>query len=802
MRALADIRSRPVSLILVTVLVGLFGAVSITAFDAARRTDSAYQRYRTAANEPEVEVISCDNGFPGPNLDLTQLERLPEVKAFAVGALSLVNVADAEGRPLFFRAQDLSVSIVGLRNARDTRVLQPKLLEGRYPTGPDEVAAGWGNTDAPRPAVGDTIDIQMMRQSVMDRSGIPVRSKMLHYRARVTGRVLMPGELTGDQATVWATPAFVAAHQGEAWWCDAAAFQLKGGAVDSPSFLARVYAIEPGAAAFDTSGEAIYVSRTTHLDAIILRLLAALAAIGGIIVLGQSLVRRTSLGSVESPILRALGMKRREIVSAAAQPALLVAAGGALLAVLGATAASARFPTGIPGLIEPDPGMHVDVLAVGVGVAVIVVTTMLCVLLPARWLASARGGVGGAVEYQRSDRRSAMASAVARLPLPVSARAGTRLALEPGHGRTATPVRSTIVGLSLAVATMVAAFGFAASMDHFAATPRLWGVNFDFGAGQPYAGPDFQDKAVPVIRADPGVQSLAAGNFQQYLSLRGPRGRSQENVWALETIKGKQVTTTMLQGRWPHAADEIALGRETLGRLGARVGGLVTATVAGTTRELKVVGVPVFPDVGFGPGLGQGAAMTLNGLRVFYPRVTENLVMGDFAQGADATAVVERLNRGVLDSLDAGISVGITAGTTVQGTHRSRALPLQLSVLFALAAFATLVHVLLTSVRRRRRDLAILQTLGFRRRQVAATIAWQALTLASAALLIGVPLGVLGGRLAWTAFAYRLGVVSEPVTSPLAIVVIPLTLAAALIVSLGPGLMARRVRPATVLKAE
>src|SRR5439155_17783282 len=129
-------------------------------------------------------------------------------------------------------------------------------------------------------------------------------------------------------------------------------------------------------------------------------------------------------------------------------------------------------------------------------------------------------------------------------------------------------------------------------------------------------------------------------------------------------------------------------------------------------------------------------------------------------------------------------------------------LPLQLSVLFALAAFATLVHVLLTSVRRRRRDLAILQMLGFRQRQVAATIAWQALTLGSLALLIGVPLGVLGGRLGWAAFAYRLGVVSEPVTSPLAIVVIPITLAVALTVSLAPGLVARRVRPATVLKAE
>jgi len=105
-------------------------------------------------------------------------------------------------------------------------------------------------------------------------------------------------------------------------------------------------------------------------------------------------------------------------------------------------------------------------------------------------------------------------------------------------------------------------------------------------------------------------------------------------------------------------------------------------------------------------------------------------------------------------------------------------------------------------VQRRRRDLAILQALGFRRGQVAATIAWQALTLAGLALVIGVPIGILAGRLGWAAFAYRLGVVSEPVISPLSIVVVPVTLAVACLVSLGPGLMARRVRPAAVLKAE
>lgn len=804
MRAGSDIRSRPLSLVLVTVLVGVIGAVAITALEAARRTDSAYARYRAATNEPEAVVLSCPNGFPAPNLDLGAVQRLPEVSSSALVFFSLTNVADARGRPLFYRAQDLSVAVVAPQGAASEAHGRPKLLAGRYPTATDEVAVGWGSTDAPRPTIGDTIDIRMVPESGLGKGGIPLEADALvHYPAKVVGEVILAGELAGDQGSLLAAASFFHAHA-NVWKCGGGNFQLKGDLAGTTSFLARVYGIEPGAVAFSTSQEAIYISRTTHLDAIIFRLLAVLAAFAGIMVLGQSLVRRTSLGAIDTPILRALGMKRREIVWAAALPAFVVAAGGALIAIVSAIVASAFFPAGLPRIIDPDPGVRIDAFAIGLGGAVIVVTTVLSVVIPARWLASARGGVEGTVEYQGAERRSAIASMIARLPLPPSAGAGARLALEPGHGRTATPVRSAVVGLALAVAMMVAAFGFAASMDHFAATPRLWGLNFDFGAGQPFLGSAFQDQAIPAIRDDPQVKNLVGGNFQQYVSLQGPGGATQEAVWSLESEKGGPVTTTMLEGRWPGASDEIGLGRETLSTLGAHIGGTVTVTVAGTTRDLTVVGVPVFPDFGFGPGLGRGVAMTMDGLRVFYPTVTENLVLGDFTPGADAATVIDRLNKDVLDSLDAGTSVGglQELGTTVQGTVRSRALPLQLSVLFAIAAFATLVHVQLTSVRRRRRDLAILQTLGFRRRQVAATIAWQALTLAGLALVIGVPIGVLVGRLGWAAFAYRLGVVSEPVISPLSIMVVPATLAAALLVSLGPSLVARRVRPAAVLKAE
>jgi ABC-type lipoprotein release transport system permease subunit len=60
-----------------------------------------------------------------------------------------------------------------------------------------------------------------------------------------------------------------------------------------------------------------------------------------------------------------------------------------------------------------------------------------------------------------------------------------------------------------------------------------------------------------------------------------------------------------------------------------------------------------------------------------------------------------------------------------------------------------MTHTLVTSVRRRRRDLAMLKTLGFVRGRVVAAMVWQATTFAVVALAVGRPLGLAAGRWAW-----------------------------------------------------
>jgi hypothetical protein len=129
--------------------------------------------------------------------------------------------------------------------------------------------------------------------------------------------------------------------------------------------------------------------------------------------------------------------------------------------------------------------------------------------------------------------------------------------------------------------------------------------------------------------------------------------------------------------------------------------------------------------------------------------------------------------------------------------------PLVLGLVLAALAVGTLTQVLLTGVRRRRRDLAVLKTLGMLRRQVQAVVVWQAVALASAALAVGLPLGVVAGRWSWAVFARSAGVAADAsVPAALVLAAVPATLLAAVLIAGGPGRAAARIRPAAILRAE
>ena len=79
---------------------------------------------------------------------------------------------------------------------------------------------------------------------------------------------------------------------------------------------------------------------------------------------------------------------------------------------------------------------------------------------------------------------------------------------------------------------------------------------------------------------------------------------------------------------------------------------------------------------------------------------------------------------------------------------------------------------------------------------------WQTTTVALAGIVIGVPAGIVVGRLIWQAFAANLGVVAVPVVSARTFVVAVGTLILAKVLAAGPALVATRARSASLLRTE
>ncbi len=126
-----------------------------------------------------------------------------------------------------------------------------------------------------------------------------------------------------------------------------------------------------------------------------------------------------------------------------------------------------------------------------------------------------------------------------------------------------------------------------------------------------------------------------------------------------------------------------------------------------------------------------------------------------------------------------------------------------LAALLAVLALLAVGHALVTSVRRRRRELAVLKTLGFDRRQIRAAVAWQATTLASIGLIVGIPAGVIIGSLVWRQVADGLGVSTiPPIPVHALLVTIPCALAAVNLIALLPARAAAQTRPAVALRSE
>jgi ABC-type antimicrobial peptide transport system permease subunit len=825
----ADVRRRWPALLSLAVLLGLIGGVVLTAAAGARRTDTAYPRLLRWANATQVDIVPGGTGFTGY---YTALARLPHIAAMTT--LGIYNFTVSPRNPAMVNVMSSPDGAMGVS------VDRAKVLAGRLY---DPAVRGQAMVDQQLASLehltpGGTLHLYGVPSAP---SGAPEYSKAVTLTYRVTAIVVFDDEIvpTGTNnalpTALLSWPFAAPAVAGELGGGDAAAVRLTPGAsltafTRAADTLAKRYAgtqASPGTGGniitINLSDQANATERAIRPEAIALAVFAGLAGLIALAVIGQLLARQLALDAAEFPVLRALGVRRAALIALSLARLALVTVTGAVVAVAVAVAASPLMPIGPARLAEPNPGVEVNLAILGAGFAAIALLPLAAVVPPAlRAARQAHGPIGAAEPAVRQSRPSRLAAALTRAG-SVTGGAGVTMAFEPGHGRTAVPVRSALAGSVIAVAALAAAAVFGASLIGLVSTPHDYGqnwqqeVDFNFGTATGAQG-------AQLAKATPALSGYAAGDYGQ-LTIAG---RIVPAI-GLDPVRGSGYLT-LLAGRAPAATDEIALGEQTLRAIGARIGQTIQVTVnqvitsgPGIPYRMRITGVAVLPAFSrgsFSPtGLGTGAVLPAGvlsrgvtaagtGSPCTPSETCYNFFLLRYKPGTDLAAEAARITAVLLKS---GCPVGSCIVPAVADQRPGdiknyasiRDTPLALAVVLAVLAIGTLAHVLLTGVRRRRRDLALLKTLGFTRRQVLGTVAWEASAFAAVALLVGLPVGVIAGRWAWAVFANAAGV-STAATVPLATVLlaIPATLLAANLIAAAPGWEAARLRPAIVLRTE
>jgi hypothetical protein len=255
---------------------------------------------------------------------------------------------------------------------------------------------------------------------------------------------------------------------------------------------------------------------------------------------------------------------------------------------------------------------------------------------------------------------------------------------------------------------------------------------------------------------------------------------------------------TVLRGHEARTPEELTLGPTTLRQLQRDLGDVVQVEGTAGRRALRIVGEVLLPNLSSDATMTTGAVLTVEGVRTLLPRTRPTQFVIEYVPGVDPAAAYASLRRDFGPTVLRGLPPD-----EVENLRRVSGLPVLLAALLGLLGAATLGHLLVTVIRRRRRDLGVLKTIGFVRGQVAATVAWQATTLALLALLVGLPLGLVAGRWAWLLLNRDLHSLAGPVTPTIALLVaVPVTMLVANLVAALPARAAAATRPAVVLRSE
>jgi hypothetical protein len=809
-------------------LGGLLGAVALGAVAGARRTDTAYGRYLAASRVSDA-LVNVNGVLPG----MPALRPISLISALP-GVVSHVAYIGVEAYPVVHGHVDQSFITDGLDASLDGEWFtqdRMTVLSGRLPRLGSAsqivltplIARMFGT------GVGGHVTYAYYRGNA---DGIPVGRPFTHTY-RVAAIVEVPPALVdeSDQQQGAILPPGATRRVLSAYTYAWVGLRLAHGTAGIPRLeqeLAKLAASMQRQIRQTTHQNltdlSFPVERTDLVhgqvqqairpDAAALTIFGLVAALALLILVGQGLAQMLSRAAPDVAVIRAVGGTRIQAALAAALPGVTGILGGVMLALAGAVAVSPLAPVGPVRQLDPSRGLQADWLVLGPG-AVLLATALLGLLAllagrSVRW--AGRAAVG---------RPSVIARKAAASGLPASAAEGIRQALQPGSGRNAVPVRSTLLGSAAAVTAVVAAVVFNASLVGLITHPARYGWDWDVviqaEAGYGAFTPGVMTR---LLRDEPAVAGWSEMAFTQ-LQVDG----QSVPVLGIRRHRGSvQPPTT--SGRALSGPDQIQLGSVTLAELGKHVGDSVRIGSGRFARTVTIVGTVTLPSFGLGAAehvsLGRGAMVPEDTLLATEGLTGQHPAGEDESHPAYPSAVAIRLAPGTTATQRARLISHIVSANPDRspgGTYelrRDQALaaqvvnaqqlggqPLALAIGLAAGAVLSLALTVLGSVRRRRSELALLKALGMTRRQIRLVIAWQTTFTLAVSVGVGGPLGLLAGQWAWRWFAGSLGVVPVTVVPTLVIVLGAVILVAAgnLLTSV-PAAMAARTRPATWLRAQ
>ncbi|HEY2287709.1 MAG TPA: ABC transporter permease [Streptosporangiaceae bacterium] len=785
------------------VLLGLLVAVAsgfvLASTAAGRRTDAAFPRY-VASHGYDAIVYTVQ----------PKLGHQPEVAQLTPVRMPFYD------QPLCTCHRQIYTGSFSVREVPPASLSRvAKLVAGRMPdpSSPVEALASFTLQRDYGVGLGTVITLPMaaasQQQAVFNAMNGGPRPKATGPRMamRVVGIVAAENEFSAGQSPtydLYPGPAFAVATKGSPA-LTTYYVRLHHGQADLPRFEARASRLA-GTGVQDLDRPAATITTSIHPQAFGWRVLAGLAALAAVAVVGQALARQASAESADHPVLAALGLSPWQFAARIMLRTLVVAVAGAAAGIGLATLLSPLAPLGEARLAEPAPGLAFDAPVLGLGALVTVAVVLVLGVLPALRAARIHKAGGRA----QATRPSAVAGAAAAAGAPPGAVIGIRHAVERGRGSRAVPVGTALIGSVAGVAALCATAVFGSSLAHLTGTPALYGAPFqDFfiGGGPGDVG---QDRTINDLEGD-----RAIGRITLVTMWPVTVNRVDVTAIAATAVRGPMLLSAAA-GRLPAGEGQIALGASTMRTADARIGSMVRVTATGAdgvvhAARFRVVGLIPFPtDFGTG-GIGTGAALTTAGYTglVCPPspgqaqcRTTVKrsgvLALVRAAPGPAGAAALARHVAGDRDNASPP-----TEPAALVNFGASAAFPLLLGGVVAVCGLAALAHLLVVSVIRRRTETGLLRALGMVRRQLATIVFWQATTVAVIAIAAGVPLGIAAGRAIWRAFAISLGVVPVPVVQAWLIVALAAgAVIAANALAAVPAMSTARSRPGPLLRTE